>query len=57
MNLKDEIRHGLGDRGGEGAFVAAGIVIGPPRCRRGQGSGGQRQVVTAFPIATQRCLL
>jgi hypothetical protein len=31
MNLDDEIRHGLGDRGGEEASVAAGIVMGRPR--------------------------
>jgi hypothetical protein len=54
MNLEDEIRHGLGDSGGEGAFVAAGIVTGPPRRRLGRGSGGQHLFMTAFPIATPR---
>jgi hypothetical protein len=52
MNFEDEIHHGLGDRGGEGASMAAGIVTGQPRCRLGQGSGGQCFLVTAFPIAS-----
>jgi hypothetical protein len=52
MNFQDEIRHGLGNCGGEGAFVAMGIVTGPPRCQLGQGSGGQRLLVMEFPIAT-----
>jgi hypothetical protein len=54
MNLKDEIHHELGDRGGEGASVAVGIVTGPPQHRCEQGSGGQCLLVTAFPIATPR---
>jgi hypothetical protein len=31
MNLDDEICHKLGDRGGEGASMATGIVTGQPR--------------------------
>jgi hypothetical protein len=54
MNLEDESHHGLGDSGGKGASVAAGIVTGPPRRRLGQGSSGQRLLVMAFPIATPR---